>query len=302
MANRVLDDITNDVSNDIFKFPLTLGGNDNQYPHYVTFTQRKSYTTTAGGRRGTPGGSVSLYMPPDALKTSYSQSYGDIDMGAAIGIATSDRDLTAVGETFAGGNIEDTAAAIGNILGNVTGGSLLDVATTELGQAATTVFSARAGSVKQAIERASGRILNPHKAVIYQGPGGFRTFSYSFSMTPKNANESDQIKGIVIFFKKSMHPGVGGTGGDINSISSHTLTYPDEFEIKYFVNGRENDSLFRIKPCFLESFSVDYTTSSLPVFIKDGQPQTTNISLTFKETQLLTKKDVGERNGRVGGY
>ena len=91
-----------------------------------------------------------------------------------------------------------------------------------------------------------------------------------------------------------MHPSVGGTGGDINSISSHSLTYPDEFEIKYFVNGEENDSLFKIKPCFLQSVSVDHNTSGLPVFIKDGEPQTTAISLSFKETQLITRSDIEE--------
>jgi len=44
----------------------------------------------------------------------------------------------------------------------------------------------------------------------------------------------------------------------------------------------------------MESFSTDYTTSSLVSFMDDDQPLTTTISLSFKETQLLTKKDIDE--------
>jgi hypothetical protein len=176
----------------------------------------------------------------------------------------------------------------------------LDVAKKEAAQAATAAFASKAGAVKQAIERASGAILNPHKAVIYNGPGGFRTFSYNFSMTPKSPSEARSINNIVYFFKRHMHPSVGG-GGAINSVSSLTLKYPDEFSISYTVNKTRSpdgdpsgqEPLFRIKNCFLESFAVDYTTSSLPVFIDDdGEPQTTTISMQFKETELITKEDV----------
>ena len=96
-----------------------------------------------------------------------------------------------------------------------------------------------------------------------------------------------------------MHPGTG-TGAGINSISSVTLTYPDEFEIKYYVNNKLVDGsdstkpLFKIHNCFMESFATDYTTSSLVSFLDDDQPLTTTISMSFKETQLLTKKDIDE--------
>jgi hypothetical protein len=75
----------------IYQYPAELGSPE--YPHFITFTNRRSYTTTVqttgGGRnqarRGSPGQTVALYLPPDALKTTYSQGYGDVDMGAAIG-------------------------------------------------------------------------------------------------------------------------------------------------------------------------------------------------------------------------
>jgi len=149
----------------------------------------------------------------------------------------------------------------------------------------------------QAVSRATGQILNPHKAVVYQGPGGFRTFSYTFVMVPKSADEAKIIFEIVKFFKRRMHPGTGASGG-INNPSSVTLTYPDEFEIKYNVNRKEVDGsdstkpLFKIHNCFMESFAADYTTSGTVSFMDDKQPVTTTISMSFKETQLLTKADI----------
>ena len=50
--------------------------------------------------------------------------------------------------------------------------------------------------------------------------------------------------------------------------------------------------LFKIDHCFLESLSVDYSTSGGPAFIVDGitAPATTSLTLQFKETVLMTKK------------
>ena len=42
----------------------------------------------------------------------------------------------------------------------------------------------------------------------------------------------------------------------------------------------------------MESFAADYTTSGLVSFMDDEQPLTTTMSLSFKETQLLTKADI----------
>ena len=95
---------------------------------------------------------------------------------------------------------------------------------------------AAGGTAVAAIGKAKGEIVNPHKAVVYQGPGGFRTFSYTFVMVPKSADEALQISKIVKFFKLRMHPGVDG--GSIDAIKSFTLSYPDEFAIKYYVNKK----------------------------------------------------------------
>ena len=264
-------------------------------PHYIRFIAKRSYTSTTSDR-GEANGEVVLYMPPDALKTSYSQGIGDVEMGGFIALAGAD--MAGAGAKMAAGDIAGTMAAAGIIKGKVAGADLLNVIT-DMGKAAAggllKKFAGTQGG--QAVSKATGQILNPHKAMVYQGPGGFRTFSFTFVLVPKSADEAKEIFNIVKFFKRRMHPGTG-TGAGINSISSVTLTYPDEFEIKYYVNESLVDGsdftkpLFKIHNCFMESFATDYTTSSLVSFLDDGNPLTTTISMSFKETQLLTKKDI----------
>ena len=264
-------------------------------PHYITFTAKRSYTSTTS-TRGQDNGSVVLYMPPDALKTSYSQGIGDVEMGGFIALAGSD--MKATGAQMAGGDFTGAMASALAIKGKIAGAEKLNVLA-DVGKAAAggllKKFAGTQGG--QAVSKATGQILNPHKAMVYQGPGGFRTFSFTFVLVPKSADEAKEIFNIVKFFKKRMHPGTGA-GAGINNLSSVTLTYPDEFEIKYYVNNKEVDGsdhtkpLFKIKNCFMESFSTDYTTSSLVSFLDDGNPLTTTISMGFKETQLLTKKDI----------
>jgi len=275
-----------------FKYPKNTNPG---LPHYITFTAKRSYTSTTS-TRGQDNGSVVLYMPPDALKTSYSQSIGDVEMGGFISLAGAN--MAGVGSALAKGDVDASLSAFNAIKGNIKGAEKMDILKDSLKAAAGGALKRFAGTQGgQAISKATGQILNPHKAVVYQGPGGFRTFSFTFQLVPKSADEAKEIFNIVKFFKKRMHPGTG-TGAGINEVSSVTLTYPDEFEIQYFVNNKPADGtdptrpLFKIHKCFMESFAVDYTTSSLVSFLDDAQPLTTTISMGFKETQLLTQKDI----------
>ena len=139
-------------------------------------------------------------------------------------------------------------------------------------------------------------------------------------MVARSSKEADDIAKIVHFFKYHMHPGLGTTdtqtvergphsvtsGGDpaSNIGSSLTLTYPADWEIQIRVNGRnknqmvyntDNPILFRVDKCFLESCNVDYSSGGTPAFFADsGKPQTTTMSLQFKETSIMTKEMIAQ--------
>ena len=276
-------------------YPKGVGGNSTEYPHYIRFTARRSSTTDTTFSAG----EVVLYMPPDALKTSYSQTIGDVDLGGAISLVGGGTDVNTIQNAMEGVLTSKTIGEASDAtLNKKVAGAITTLGADNAKAALLQKFQAGNSTLVAGISKATGKIINPHKAVVYQGPGGFRTFSYTFVMVPKSPEEAKEIFEIVKFFKRRMHPGVGDLG--INNVSSLTLSYPDEFHIQYYVNRKEvdgknfNKPLFRIHNCFMESFAVDYTTSGLVSFMDDNQPLTTTMTMAFKETQLLTKSDIDE--------
>ena len=322
----------------LYMYPEKLDseGGHIEYPHYVTFTAIQK--NKGAGTNET----VALYLPAEAVKSSYTQTYGDTDLGA-IGVAmdsASPADATALQDKIenmaknaAGLNFLDTLSDVVGGIGagaGLVGGLNLGgaIAQATVNDALNTAGGTK-GQVVKALQQKHGKIMNPHKALLYSGPGGFRTFNFNYVMSPENKKEAESIASIVHFFKWHMHPGTpggrtiqtvnddaGGYGAEFKTIpndisNSMSLTYPSEFQIKMFVNRKpmkalggsntnrasSTNPLFRIKNCFLESLNVDYATSGAPAFITSGQtsvPATTTMSLQFKETVLMTKTSIGK--------
>jgi hypothetical protein len=179
--------------------------------------------------------------------------------------------------------------------------------------------------VMEALDAKRGAVMNPHKALVYQGPGGFRTFSFTYKFSPASLEEAKAAADIVYFFKYHMHPsmdanepatgqGARQSGRRAAMFKSLNLKYPDEFllEIKPRSKSQKDkrlkpsdntqkNPLFRIDRCFLETCTVDYSTDGVPAFFQkdsnDGgqaYPVTTTLSLAFKETKILTREDIVE--------
>ena len=302
----------------VLKYPFDLDTNT-LYSHYISFKNTVHQRQTTQSAFGDT--SVHLYLPPDALKTSYSQSYADTDLGAIGNVINQidERQVGAIGDAISSGSV-------GRMLEVLKGVGADDATKTAIKNAAAREAAGRAGAVNAgataAIQRRLGQIVNPFKAVIYNGPGGFRTFTFNFVMQPESSSEVETVKKIVRYFKFHMHPGVSDLSftrvvasqatatGQVNQqrettttpgsiTSSAMLTYPDTFKISMFPNKQKQsnstkNSLFKIKECFLESFNVDYSTSGGPAFFddSDGSPVTTTVSMQFKETELLTRQSI----------
>jgi len=301
----------------ILSYPQNLMTHGGEYPHYVTFTNLK---------KGKPQNSVALYLPAEALKSSYTQSFADADLGA-MGVALAGEGGDAAAAAMSGAMQGTGGGGLLNMITSLAVGGAKGAAETNLGPAVaqwtlnSTMKSADAkfGGAINALKKKSGLIVNPHKAILYSGPGGFRTFSFNYVMTPENVKEATAIADIVHYFKLHMHPGTpsydirtkdtsaSASGykttskrtveGGINT--SMSLSYPDEFQIKMSVNRKHKDksrnAVFNIKNCFLESLNVDYTTSGAAAFITTGAmsvPATTTMAMTFKETELMTKNSI----------
>lgn len=138
----------------------------------------------------------------------------------------------------------------------------------------------------QDIIGASAKVaLNPFKEVLFESID-FRSFAFKYRFMPKSETESKAVFDIIQQFKFHMHP----------ELSENKLffIYPSEFEISYFYEQTENKYFHKFKPCVLESLDVNYGGEQYSSF-KGGNPTEINLSLVFRETEILTKQQI--KNG-----
>jgi len=303
------------------KFPLNIGtASASEYKHRITFTAQK-YNPSNG--KTAPNGTVTLYMPAEALKTTYGQTYGDVELGAMGNLVSGMDSGKAQDLARQMGSGSDASvlrmrktmeSALGGDAGGRVAAALKESTAKATRDSVSGMFGGALGGATSALQNVLGQVRNPHKAVVYQGPGGFRNFGYTFTMMPENEAEADMIAEIVYFFKFHMHPGINGvtpdgsqtTSGTAASTGSSSFTYPDEWKIELRANGKgvkkpsasgKKPALFLIGKCFLENLDTDFTTSSAPAFFRgsgDGVPVTTTLALKFKETTLVTRNDIAK--------
>lgn len=137
-----------------------------------------------------------------------------------------------------------------------------------------------ATDVQSLLSSSSKTSLNPFKEVIFESVD-FRKFAFKYKFFPKSPAESREVKDIIKLFKFHMHPEL--------SAGKLFFIYPAEFQITYYFSGSENNYFHKFAPCVLETMEVSYGGETFSSF-KDGSPTEINMSLTFSETEILTKK------------
>ena len=329
----------------LFKYPLTLGSSQEEEGnhHIITFVAMK-YNENRG--TDTPGSEVNLYITGDALKSTYGQTYADVAMGAVGGALMqspgTDKMYSAIEGGVGGLASLGTGGEGGNFdaFKNIGGGRLSGAGTLAAALKKGQVQAIRKGiggkfpGVMEALDAKRGAVMNPHKALVYQGPGGFRTFTFTYKFSPASIEEAKAAANIVYFFKYHMHPSMDSTASNVRSpghpapaahgsrqtgrqaamFKSLNLKYPDEFLLEIKPRSKpqkdkrlkptdttQKNPLFRIDRCFLETCVTDYSTDGVPAFFqKDSEdggqayPVTTTLSLAFKETKILTREDIVE--------
>jgi hypothetical protein len=185
-----------------------------------------------------------------------------------------------------GGAITGQAAARGDA--SVAAGAASDVA-------------GGLGTPGQAALAQFGIARNPHRVVLFESVD-LRSHRFSYRFVPQNRQESDDLYQIIRWFKRHSHPGYASTidnnitkrlGAENGiSVGRHFFSYPSYFKMQFHFP----QYLFEMKPCFLQDISVDYHPAMTPSYanIDGGAPAPTaiNISLTFRETSIVTRQDI----------
>ena len=129
-------------------------------------------------------------------------------------------------------------------------------------------------SLQNLVARSQGQIFNPNMELLFNSPS-LRNFNFSFKMTPRSADEGEEIKTIIRFFKRGMAPKADEKGLYLNT--------PNVFELRYRQGNGEHKFLHRFKQCFMTDISVNYTGEGVYATYNNGTPVSMIMNLSFKE-------------------
>jgi hypothetical protein len=228
--------------------------------------------------------SIALYMP-NTLQFDYRQGYSDVSItengGKALGLlqaGASILDQRKMGMTSA---VENLSPFLAEGLSAMTG----------LGSIGFGVLS-------------GGLAKNPQLEMIYQSPS-FRDFNFNFMFYPRSQKEANSVLDIIDLLRFHQAPEVVG-----NSYGRY-LVPPSEFDIQFHYNGKENPNIPKMSTCVLTGIQTNYAPNgfhayevpgrSAPESGGTGMPVGIQLTLSFKETEIVTKQSLtAEYNKRLG--
>ena len=217
------------------------------------------------------GNTVWLPMPQGGHKTSYQQGWSE-ESSHKAGLSS-----------FLSGIMNSTKKSQGQA-GSDTGGAGEDIKQ-NVGTIDWAGVLGEGAKSAAGIAGLTGRVL-AQSFMAYSGPG-YRSHSFEFSLKPESKDDSTEIENIVKFFKENSAPMQGNVSG-----LARLYKVPNVFNITF----EPNAGLHRIKPSALETIEVKYGGEKYNIFKDDQMPVQVDISLNFKELEILNKEDV------VGGF
>ena len=269
-----------------------------------SFTSAPSSTSTAAkfDPKYPIAWSCALYVPPGSLVQQYDARFSQLE-GAGRYIQGAAGTMGGMGDLL-GGNFVNAGEKVRKWFSSLEDSwdKNLESSLKERLAESANLIAGQAGNIGRQMMAAGGKARNQHMALVYDGPGEFRTHQFSFTFWPKNADESKQIAKIGKEFRRRMLPGGGNTssgphsGADTNNIKSGLFGYPNIFTIK-FMNSATGDQFdaMKIYRSVLKTVRMDYMGAQGTVaFHKDGYPVATKMDLTFQETVHVTNDHIQE--------
>jgi len=255
----------------------------------VTVNATPQNQVTSNPETGAIISSLIILPMPSNIQDGNSVNYSDDSMNTIVA-----KGLSAVQNVMTGdygfneGNITGSITKIGEKLSGETrtffnslGGDVKNLIMKGLAAEAVSVFGGNV-SLNSFLARESGQILNPNMELLFSGVT-LRTFRFSFKMTPRDNDESNNVKNIIRTLKKNM-AAKGQQGGTF-------LSTPNVFTLAYKKGSGDHPFLHKFKPCFLKDMSVNYTGENVYTTYSDGTPVSMTMDLTFQEMFPIYEKD-----------
>ena len=230
----------------------------------VVYADRRSRTVPRAPTTRASG-SITLYMP-NQIQVSQKANYGEAEIGLLV----------------AGGIASFNALSSGG-LGGIDFGAIGQTLKDEgmnIGAKALEGAGATGATAAKAI--ASGETTNNRTEMKFEGIDR-RSFQFTFRLLPRSSDEANAIQEIVTLFRYHSMPGF------TDDMLGRTLKAPSTFDIQYY----PQEHLHRIGTSALEAVDVKFG-GDRPQFFKDNHPTETELTLTFKELDIVTKEKVAQ--------
>ena len=251
-------------------------------------------------------GRIYLNMP-NAIQFNESADWSGQELGI-MGKGTQDL-LTGQGDTadVAKGAV---AGNVGNIVGAGVGGipTLMSKMGIKGGMFGAAIGALAAGSpIQKGLESTFGVVQNPYLEMMFSGIG-FRQFQFDFTFRPRNDTEQKTVHQIIKMFRLNSRPTFTEQG-----LGKSFMDYPKEFRIDFLTKceGPEkhdeegvwiiNTAVPQLKTCVCTNVSTNYAPDNMWLAHKGGKPNAIQLSMSFKETELVMAKDVGVGGESYGG-
>ena len=200
-------------------------------------------------------------------------------------------------------NIIDAAGTEGKSVVDETGDALKSggnmLKDPEVMKGINAMIAGKAAQTQNLLSRATGAIANPNMELLFDAPA-LRAFDFTFTMSPRDSNEAQQIRNIINFFKQGM---------SVKTTSTNIfLKAPNYFEIDY-VSFKDNGEMMKhpslniIKTCALLSCSVDYTPNQQYMTYSDSERSMVQytMNLQFNELDPIYEMDYYDTLGMQNG-
>ena len=235
---------------------------------------------------------IALYMPPN-IKVNYGANWSKVDLFVTKNTAQSIRnEATKFLDNL---QTKSTIEAISTAAKDIVKGDALSTLAGTIGRgyAKKTLTG---NSLGQAASAIAGKSINPMAGLSFSSVNP-RTFTFDFELLARTWDESDDIRDIIGTFKYGMHPEAIKGFAPGEALSGYGdpifLDYPKTFDIFLFA-GFHSSYLFNFERCALTSVDVNYNNGENASFFWNGAPVNIGLSLTFKETELLTRDRVSK--------
>jgi hypothetical protein len=262
------------------QYPNTIG---QSVKHWVSFSgfDFKSHQPTLD---------IALYIPGDALQTSYKSEYESVGLGimGAAGSKAYDA-ITGTGDYIGG---DDPLTRVTKMIKATLAAHKSEASAVTMIEATGLVTAVKGGAgAKTIMEQQQGAVLNPYITAAYKGPTDMRTHDFTFQMLPQTERESRTCVKIAKAFKRAMLP--SHAESDSSTAPSMLFGYPDQFEIAFTVNGKQMpktsmNPMFNIGRSVLTACDLDFTTESVALFFDNTQyPVSISMKLSFMELEVM---------------